>query len=256
MQRSRWVPGHSGFSRSGAASVQFLLFLPFPGSRIKLCTWEGVFAGWTWATRRGEEKGGHVKDRESTDRVVRVWGYKKYWGEGGGGIWKWWGEKRIVEKTFFMDWLYDFAQTLNRSQLQIPSQWKWSYYNVREFPRRFSEVFIKALSKSKPFLQMWRRWSLGERGMLRREKNQDTGGKKGRRIKEYLRICLSVVYFPFYSDRICCGPQVENTHLLFHSLREARKARKLEIQLHFLIISPSSPSQTCPASTSRNCIFP
>lgn len=68
---------------------------------------------------------------------------------------------------------------------------------------------------------------------------------KGRRIKEYLKICLSRVYCPFCSDWIFCGPQVESTQLLFQSLRETRKARKLGVQLHHYFTLLSFTNMPC-----------
>jgi len=60
--------------------------------------------------------------------------------------------------------------------------------------------------------------------------------------KGYLKVCLSVVHFSSYSDWICCHvPQFENINLPLHSQNESRKARKLGIQLHFIIILPPPP---------------
>lgn len=76
-----------------------------------------------------------------------------------------------------------------------------------------------------------------------------------KKSKGYLKVCPSIVHFSFYSDWICChGPQVENIHLLLHSRNEARKARKLGIQLQFIIILPFPPfHKFAPVSLQKLC---
>lgn len=66
--------------------------------------------------------------------------------------------------------------------------------------------------------------------------------RKVKKSKGYLKVCLALPIFP--SVLIGSAVMVLNLKIhifCLHSQNEARKARKLEIQLHFIIILPPQP---------------
>lgn len=62
--------------------------------------------------------------------------------------------------------------------------------------------------------------------------------RKRRKSQGYLRVSLYVIHFTG-SDLICChGLQIQNVHLLLHSLRLEKQGNLM--QRDFIILSPST----------------